>query len=334
MKIVLSSNAALRHHAVKLASLMRQHAPHHNYHTSTQRSADVWHLLSPYLCAELMLYASRTVVTMPNLHFIQYPHLFTPLQRYVLHPLLKESVRSAATIITHSPVTKQSIVSELEVEPSRVVVSPPIISHLTSLSEKWATPEGDRHISDEELQHVRREYELPQSFLLVMGDLDTRHGQASLITTIVERGIPIDLVMVSRHTSHADEILAYARRQKIATRIHILYEVNKREIKALYSLALGVIYTPPEGASIEPVVEGLKSGSAMLLSFTHANCETARGAAIYLDSLSSDDIAIALRSMLFDLSYRGQLSMQSRAESVRFSEESVAAELSSIYDKV
>ncbi len=181
---------------------------------------------------------------------------------------------------------------------------------------------------------VRRGYELPQSFILVMGELDTRHGQASLITTIVERNIPVDLVLVSRHTSHADEILSYARRQKIATRIHILYEVNHREIRALYSLAMGVIYTPPEGGSIEPVIEGLRSGSMMILSSTIVNREVARGAAIYVDSISSDELARALRNMLYDVSYRGQLALQSRIEAARFSEEGIAAELSSIYDSI
>ncbi len=181
---------------------------------------------------------------------------------------------------------------------------------------------------------VRRKYELPRSFILSLGELDTRHGQAELITTIVERDIPLDVVMVSRHTTHADQIVGYARRKKIATRVHILYEVEDYEFKSLFSLAMGMVYTPPEGGSIEPIIEGLKSGCVMVLSDTRINREVARGAAIYLESVRSDDIADALRALIYDASYRGELRAQSYNEAKRFSEEGVAQELASIYDSV
>ncbi len=329
MKIILSGGDKYKPHAEKLVDLMRRHAPHHNYHTTSVLSGDVWHFVAPFLSLELLLRSTRAVVSFPNIHFIRYPHIYSALERYIVHPITRESMRSAARLITSSPLSKGVIVDALHVEPSRVVVSPSIISHLLHMSES-----NSRELSNEELMQLRRRYELPHSFILSLGDLDTRHGQAALITTIVERDIPLDIVMVSRHTTHADEILAYARRVKIATRVHILYEVDERELRALCSLSMGVVYTPPEEASIKPVIEALRSGSAMILSSTRVNREVARGAAIYLESLSSDNIASALRALLYDISYRGQLSLQSSIEAERFCEESVAQELADIYESL
>lgn len=310
---------------------MRRHAPHHSYHTTSQLSGDLWHLFTPYLSTTLLLRSSRSIVTLPDIYFIKYPHLYSSVERYILHPIAMESIRSAVKLIARCPISKSLLVDKLQIEPERVVVSPSIISHLSPTSR---VSDCSSPLSNEEMMSVRSKYELPQSFILSMGELDTRHGQAALITTIVERGIPLDVVMVSRHTSHADEILAYARRKKVATRVHILYEAAPREVKALYSMAMGVVYTPLEGASIEPIIDSLRAGCVMMLSDTRINREAARGAAIYLDSLRSDDIANALRTLLYDVSYRDQMCAQSISEAKRFSEEGVAQELASIYDGV
>lgn len=333
MKIVLHNASPFKTDAERIASLLAHHSPHHHYHPASPSDphieGDLWHFLSASPSLALLRHSDRSVITLENLHFINYPHIFSPLERYLLHPLMRLNCRRAARLVTHSAHHHRDIIEKLGIEPSRVSLTPSLIT----LHSRHLTGE-DSKPSNDELIALRNKFELPQSFILSLGELDSRYGQADLVAAILESDIPVDVVICGRHSPYADEILSFARSMNCATRVHLLYETTLRERTSLYHLALGVVYTSPEDAPIEPIIEALRRGTAMILSSTNRNRECARNCAIYLDSLSRSAITTALRTLLYDQSTRGQMRALALAEAERYSEKQAAHDLASIYDEI
>ncbi len=333
MKITLRNTSPLKSDAERIASLLTLHSPQHLYHTSSRTSrnlnGDLLHFLSATASWDLWRHSHRSLVTLQNLHFIDYPHIYTPLERALLHPLMRLNCQRAARLVTHCPRQHRNIISKLGVDRSKVRLAPSLITlhsnHLTSENSKT---------SNEELIALRDKYQLPQSFILSLGELDSQYKQADLVAAILESDIPVDIVICGRHSRYADQILDYARSMKCATRLHLLYETTLRERTSLYHLALGIVYTSPEDAPIEPVIEALRRGTAMILSPTERNRECARNCAIYLDSLSRTSFTTALRTLLYDQSARGQMRALSIAEAERYSEKQAAKELVEIYEEM
>ncbi len=91
---------------------------------------------------------------------------------------------------------------------------------------------------------------------------------------------------------------------------------------------------PSFDSSIMPIVEALHQGVAMILSDTPLNREAAGHAAIFIPPHNEAEIAKAIKITIYDQSFRSQLLAQCVAEARRYSQKSIADELSKIYESV
>ncbi len=328
MKIALYSGTISDHLTQKVLTTLRKHAPQHHYFRCDEDESkpEVWYCLTPHHSAMFMLNAHRSVVSVANTNFINYPHLYSFRERLFLLPVLREHCRRAARLITYNNHTKQVLVESLGIDAERIEVCMPLMTSLWMEERYDPTPD--------EMLSVRSKYQLPASYILTVGSIDSTHHLQTLLFAIVDMKIPLDLVVCGRRTVYVDVLRELAREYGVSSQLHFIYEFDAEDLASIYNMALVLTYLPSMDNSVLPIIEGVRLSVPMILSDTALNREAAGDAALYVDPKSEDEIASALRTVIYDESYRGQLIAQCQVEKCRYSEEEIATRMSKIYESV
>ena len=184
-----------------------------------------------------------------------------------------------------------------------------------------------------ELEHTRRKYGLPESFILMLGTVEPHHNHEAVLDALPATESTAGVVICGRRTVYSDFLLNYARKRHLATRVDFIYELTPADLPALFRLARVFAYLPDARAeaSIVPVVEALRAGLPMMLSDTRLNREAAGDAAVYVDPEAPGEVAAALENALCDESWRQAMRRRERRRAELFSEYAVAQRLMDIY---
>ena len=266
MKIGLdTAPAALRGtYFQHLASVLARYAPEHEYIIGTEVNDDVdlYHGFRSSLPLSVHLRRVPSVMTVPNLNFLRYPHLYTFAERLFVLTLYRRALRRAGRVITVSAPAREELSERLNIDPSKIEVMVPL-----------AVPAPRGNPSQAELEHVRRKYALPEHFILMIGTVEPRHNHQAVFAALADAASPAGVVVCGRRTAWSDYLLGYARARRIAARVDFIYELTPSDLPALFRLARVFAYLPDADAeaSVVPVVEALRAGLPMVLSDTQGN---------------------------------------------------------------
>ena len=162
MKIGLdTAPAALRGtYFQHLASVLARYAPEHEYIIGAEVNdgVDLYHGFRSSLPLSVHLRRVPSVMTVPNLNFLRYPHLYTFAERLFVLTLYRRALRRAGRVITVSAPAREELSERLNIDPSKIEVMVPL-----------AVPAPRGNPSQAELEHVRRKYALPECFILMIG---------------------------------------------------------------------------------------------------------------------------------------------------------------------
>lgn len=310
-----------------LAKVLQTHAPGHEYVVGAKsfKGFDLYHGLRYGLPLAAHLGRVKSVVTVSNLNFLRYPHLYSLPERLFLLGLYRRALRRAGRVIALSTPAGRELSERLKIDPGRIEVMMPLSAPIPGVAPDTAA-----------LEHVRRKYSLPEDFILMLGTVEPRHNHQTVFDALVDAKIPAGVVICGRRTAHSDLLLGYVRERHLAARVEFIYELTPEDLPALFRLARVFAYLPDAAAeaSIVPVVEALRTGLPMLLSDTPLNREAAGDAALYVDPERIQSVAGALGELLQNESLR--LGMQQRAarRAELFSEYAVAERLIQIYSSL
>lgn len=326
MKIGLDTPAAAPAgtYSQHLAKILERYAPEHEIVAGKDFAGrfDVYHGFRPGLPLVVRLRRVPAVVTLPNLHFLHYPHLDSLPVRIFRRVVARQGLRSARRVITFNGATREELALRLGVDPQRIEVVLP----LAALAPR--TPPAD-----EELLHVRRKYGLPDKFVLMLGTVEQRHNHETVLDALFASGLRAGVVICGRRTPYADFLLGYARERHMAARVDFLYELTPDDLPALFRLARVFAYLPDASAeaSIVPVAEALRARLPMVLSDTRTHREAAADAALYVNPEAVGEVTDALGKLLDDAPFRTQMQERERLRAELFSEYAVARRLIDIY---
>ncbi len=324
MKIAFYSGEMGKKYASYIIELLKGDAPQHQYsHHEEEADPDLWHCMMPHSSLFFMQRASRSVVNVSDLSFVTHPEIFTLSERLFLLPLYRYHCRHAARLIANSSLAKRRLVESLGLEESAVEICSPI-----------GSLKFDDTPSSEEVLALRAKLELPETYILVVGEMDTMHGHTTILHSILSLPYKCSVVIYGRRTTHADVLLQAVRDADASERVQFIYELAAEELTALYRMAMVMLYFPTFESSISPIVLALKQHVAMILSDTPLNREAALSAAIYVEPYDEQALISALKLVIYNESFRGQLIAQCWAESRRYSQESLAEQLARIYESV
>ncbi|MFI3280971.1 MAG: glycosyltransferase [Rikenellaceae bacterium] len=327
MKIAFYSGKMGQKHASRIIELLKKYVPHHQYnHYALGDKPDLWHCLVPHKSLNFIGNIPRSVVTMSDLRFVTTPHLFSFGERIFTLPLYRYHCRHAAKLIAHNSQDKRRLLDCLGVDDQRVEICPSLQTISCDCIDH--TPTSD------EMLEVRAKFELPETYVLVMGEADTMHDHGVIIHAILSLPINLNIVVSTRRTTHSDVLLRMARDVGAASRVQFIYEMDGPDRCSLYRMALVMIYMPAVESTVAPIIEALHQGVPMILSDMALNRETAGAAAKYVPSHDQQAVAAAIKAIIYSESFRGQLIAQCWAEAKRYSKESIAEQLAKIYESV
>lgn len=273
-----------------------------------------------------------TVLTMHDLSFEIWPEFFTVRQR-VWHQLMavRELCQKVSRVIAVSESTRQDLIRLYNLAPARVSTV------LSGVAPDWR-PIIDRELLDQ----VRRRYQLPaKKFILQLGTLEPRkNGLATLLAWQKWRqdyrreAEPYDLLFVGQVGWKSGDLRQAIARSRWRNQVHIVTNVPRPDLPALYNLADMVVYPSfYEGFGFPPL-EALACGVPVIASATSSLGETVGDAGLLIDPYRIDDMVEAMHSLVSDPNLAKTLRARGIARTVEFSWEKTARETLKVLESV
>ncbi len=190
----------------------------------------------------------RSVVTIHDLRFIRYPKQFNIIERIIKYFEVRTAAIRADRIIAASEATKRDIRRLLHINPDKIDVV------YEGCSPMYKTP-----VSDDEVAQIRKKYELPEHYLLNVGDMEERKNFGLIVEAMAELKEDVHLVVAGRQTSYTKRIKRRIKSLGLERRVHFR-NVAREDRPALYKGADIFIYPSHfEGFSTE-ILEALTIG--------------------------------------------------------------------------
>jgi glycosyltransferase involved in cell wall biosynthesis len=262
----------------------------------------------------------RTVVTIHDLVYHLYPEYTQPAMLRALRRRLPANAARADGIVTDSHATKKDIVSTLGVPAEKVTVIP------------LAAGSEFRPVADPaHLAAVRAKYNLPERFVLFVGNVEPRKNLLRLFAAVerlaADPAFRHRLVIVGARGWKSDEIMA--RLETLASRklaVHLGY-VPDADLPAIYTLAdLFAFPSLYEGFGIPPL-EAIACGVPVICSNASSLPEVCGDAAVYFDPRSEEEMADAMREVLGNEGLAVDLRERGLRQAARFSWRETAGRL-------
>ena len=253
--------------------------------------------------------------------------------------LQKIALVSCKYIITDAKCSKQDIIKHLRIADEKVLVIP-----------LAADPKFKVLNNDTKLLHVKRQYHLPDQFLLYVGDANWIKNLPFLIESFHQLiNFPnledVKLVLIGgvflkdvENIEHPElESLKLVKKlikqYGLESKVIIPGQVEDDELVAFYNLA--TLYVQPsiyEGFGL-PILQAFACGTPVISSDRGSLVEVGGQSAVYFDPTNLKQFISIARELIEDKSLRSKLSKLGLKQAAKFSWEKVAGETKSIYLK-
>lgn len=284
---------------------------------------DIYHGLSNEIPLGLNSSKVRTVVTMHDLIFLQFPKLYPFLDRYLYKKKYIRSCSKADKIIAISNQTKSDLINLIGIEDNKVAVV-----------YQGCNPIFKYDISDDLKETIRKKYKLPNQFILNVGALEQRKNQLFIIKTILDNQIDIPLVIVGHETQYLSTLKKFVEEHNMVDNVIFLTEVSLVELPALYQMSMLFVYPSIfEGFGI-PIIEAMTSRVPVITSLGSCFRETGGDAAIYIDPHNEDSLATAINKVVNDEDLKLAMICKGLNHINKFSDETISHSLISIYNNL
>ncbi|HBU27662.1 TPA: hypothetical protein DEB00_00920 [Candidatus Uhrbacteria bacterium] len=220
--------------------------------------------LPPYVPA-------KSVQTMHDLAFHWHPELFSQKRARQLERDYKRATQIATKLLAVAQQTKQDVIQAYAIDAKRITVTPLAFDHRVY---------NVRAVDS--IEAMRTEYGLPQTYMVCVGRLDARKGQADLIRSfLLWRGdCEIDLVLIGGPGGDGYEEIHQLTQDP---HIHELGWIPSEESAAIMAGACAFVFaTKKEGFGI-PLLEAMAVGLPVVCSDLPALREVGGDVPFYVD---------------------------------------------------
>jgi len=227
----------------------------------------------------------KTVVTIHDLIFVHYPHLYSFFDRKIHFNKFKYAAHKADKVIAISEQTKNDIIEIFNIDASKIEV---IYQGCNNVFKEVAT------ISEKE--NLKEKYNLPQKFILNVGTIEERKNLLTIVKSI--KDIDVNLIAVGRKTEYYKEIEDYIRKHKLENKVFFLEKLTLKELSILYQLAEIFVYPSIyEGFGI-PIIEALYSKTPVITTKGGVFPEAGGPDSIYVPIHDSEELSREITTLL------------------------------------
>ncbi len=285
---------------------------------ASQHNIQLFHGLSHELPLGLGSRGIKSVVTMHDTLFMDFPRDFQPIDRAIYKKKWAKACQQADIVVAISEATKSRLQHYFSLPEDRVKVV------YQSVSESYANP-PDR----QEIINTRFKYLLPDNFLLFVSSIIPRKNLKNVLEALHIMNDPPPLVVIGRGGKKR------RRLQRLAVKygLKVLWpEVDStKELQAIYHSATAFIYPSlGEGFGI-PIIEAQMSGIPVLTSNISVMPEVAGEAALYFDPTSAESIAESIQSIFHDDALSQSIIRRGKQNVSRFTGKVCAERMNDIY---
>ncbi len=283
---------------------------------------ELYHGLSNELPEGIARTSVRSVVTIHDLIFLRYPQYYRFFDRHIYNYKFRSACRAADRIVAVSECTKRDIVQFYGIDPAKIEVI-----------YQGCDPVFAQPVAEEERVRVRRDYGLPERFVLNVGTIEERKNLL-LAVQAIEQLKDVHLVAVGRHTAYTDRVKAYIDAHRLSERVHLLTNLKFGDLSVLYHMASLFVYPSRfEGFGI-PIIEALSAGVPVIAA-TGSCLEEAGGPhSIYVHPDDAKELAEAMNRVLTDNDLAQTMIEQGRGYVQRFAPQRLADEMNNLYTRV
>ncbi|HNX10907.1 MAG TPA: glycosyltransferase family 1 protein [bacterium] len=276
--------------------------------------------LAPHINFLSLSAAPKKVLTIHDLSFLRYPEFFSR-RKNLWHRLIniKKLVKQFDCLVAVSEHTKIDIVEILKFPAEKIKV---IYAGLN--------PELKPITDSNELSLVKTKYNLPDNFILYLGNIEPRKNIAGLIAAYNqlrrENKIGDTKLIIAGATGwRIKEIFKTWRKSPYQSDIIFLGYIEKADKPALYSLARVFAYPSfYEGFGFPPL-EAMACGAPVVSSAASSLPEVLGNAAVLVDPDNVRSLATALAEVINDGKLRESLIAKGLVRAAEFKWEKTAA---------
>ena len=280
---------------------------------------DIYHGLSHELPIGIEKTNIKTVVTIHDLIFIRYPHLFRTIDRKIYSKKFKSACNRAHKIIAVSEQTKKDIIDFFEIPESKIIV---VYQGCNAVFQKEIIPKRK--------QEVINKYNLPNNYLLHVGSIEERKNLLTLLKTL--KDLPDQrLVIIGQGKSYKIKCLRYISENNLSERVIFLGGIELEEMAAIYQNAQVFIYPSVfEGFGI-PILEALFSKTPVITSKEGCFSEVGGTNSKYINPLSVNEMKETILKIQNSTKIQNTMKEKGFEYAQKFTDDKIAKNLMKVY---
>lgn len=266
----------------------------------------------------------RTVVTVHNLHFIRYPHLFHNFDVEIYKRRYKHACKVANKIIATSTQTAEDIASFLGIAPDKIEVIP-----------QTCHRDFKKEYVPYELRRLCDQYQLPEDFILTTSKDDIFDNSA--LTALkalayMKDKLDIPLVVVGNiPKNYYAELIKIAEKEKIANRLMILGDIPVQDMAMIYQLCKLYLHVSTYPCDTTPIKEALYSRVPVISSRIPEFIEAGGLSPIYIQTGNERELAFTIQNLLNNISLTSNMIDQGAVQAQEYDDELIAKKLYNLY---
>ena len=281
----------------------------------------------------------KRIVTVHDLTPLIFPKEFPKgVRGKIKWELQKQALKHVDGIITDSVCSKNDIIKHAGISGNKIYAI-----HLAAgdefkmLNSSKFRPKDDQPLA-EKFQSLRKKYNLPEKFVLYVGDVTWNKNLPRLVEAI--KRIDLALVMVGSALMREDfdrlnpwnkDLLNVQKSVEFDKRIIRLGFIPQQDLVLLYNEA--TVFAMPslyEGFGL-PILEAMSCGCPVISSKEGSLGEIAGDAAYFVDAYNIDDIAGGIKKVFEDKSMQKSLSDKGLLRAKKFTWKKTAEETMKVY---
>jgi glycosyltransferase involved in cell wall biosynthesis len=280
---------------------------------------DIYHGLSHELPLGIEKTNIKTVVTIHDLIFIRYPHLFRTIDRKIYYKKFKSACQRADKIIAISQQTKKDIIDFFYIPEEKIEVV-----------YQGCNAVFHHSIADNTKQAVQEKYNLPKDYLLSVGSIEERKNLLTILKVLKE--IPKQkLVVIGNGKAYKIKCLRFISKNNLSNRVLFLSDLNLAEMAAIYQNAQMLIYPSIfEGFGI-PILEALFSKTPVITSKDGCFAEAGGSFSKYINPLSTEQMKEAILEILNSNELQEKMKTEGLKHAQYFTDHKIAENLMKVY---
>lgn len=293
------------------------------YNSLFTKKVDIYHFFNFVVPPRIN---GKVIVTVHDMVYKRFPETMSKANLKRLDKNLQRSVNRADIVVTVSENSKKEIIEYLDVSEDKVRVIPNGVD--ADIYKK--------NFSTEELDRVRKKYNLPNRFILYLGTLEPRKNIEAIVEGFAlyrRHGGDLKLVIAGKKGWMYDSIFERVKGHSLENEVIFTGYVDENDKPCIYKMCQLFIFPSfYEGFGI-PVIEAMAAGVPVITSNTSSLPEVAGDAAVLV---APDDVNMmedSIAKIISDDMFRKELILKGKKQCEKFSWKKSAEELLRIYEE-